>query len=303
MPYLISVDQQLKDAAKIITNPPLIIPAEYQDSSLFFHLAYLNAVELQKKLPLFITKAFNYAQSYRLGHYFEHLIKCILAASDYTVLNNHNVLYDGKQTVGELDFLLKKLPNEEVVHLETAYKIYARTDQGWFGPNPTDSLKQKVQHLFQKQITLFQRYEKQWLASGLQRPTSFNALIQGRLFLPTNILDGAAEIPNSDIKVNERDFMVNLEDCYSGKWVLRDQFQSYALSIGQEYWQLLDKTSWISTEKTDAIFHLTEIETLIAPHQSAILKAVIEPSSFSILNVKKRDDLVLFLPTGWPKTR
>jgi hypothetical protein len=299
MPHLISIDQQLKDAAKIITNPPLIIPAQKSDSSLFFDFPSIISENFDHNLAQVINEDYDYSRHYRLGLYYEHMLKQIFSAVNNIIINHHTVLQDDKRTLGELDFLLQ-LPKLGTTHLELAYKVYALTENGWRGPNPTDSITKKVVHLFSKQLKLYHRFTQQWENKGLARPDNFQALIQGRLFLP---FKEDFETKIDKINVLDHQFDINVQACNSGKWCLNKDFTDYAEQSAIKHWQLLNKPSWLCAQGEAEGYHFTEIEALIQPHQSAILKGLSEDSAFNVTNNKQQENLVLLLPNDWPNTR
>ena len=61
----------------------------------------------------------------RLGHQVEHIYLQLLKASNkYKVLAHSIQLIEYKRTLGELDFIIKSLVTDEIIHVELAYKFY-----------------------------------------------------------------------------------------------------------------------------------------------------------------------------------
>jgi hypothetical protein len=70
-------------------------------------------------------------------------------------------IIEEKRTVGELDFIIREINKERLIHLELAYKFYlfdpsisAEPINNWIGPNRNDSLKEKLEKLKRKQFPL-----------------------------------------------------------------------------------------------------------------------------------------------------
>lgn len=85
--------------------------------------------------------------------------------SNEKVLAHSEQIIHEKQTLGELDFLLRNKETQEVSHVELVYKFYlydpniSAEDDHWTGPNHRDSLKRKLTRLVEKQFPLLHRIE------------------------------------------------------------------------------------------------------------------------------------------------
>lgn len=89
-----------------------------------------------------------------LGKHFEALIGCWLDASPHFRLRAQGTqLQVGKQTVGELDFLVDDLRRGRTLHIEVASKFYLAAEDGaawenWIGPSGRhDTLRHKMDKL------------------------------------------------------------------------------------------------------------------------------------------------------------
>lgn len=297
MPALISVEQQILDAAQIITNPPLIYSAQNSESSVFFEFDSSLKKDFTSNIEKHIVEHYDFSRHFRLGLYYEHLLKNIFACSTKMLIAHHKVIQNEERTLGEIDFLLNQTKTKpEITHLEVAYKVYAITGNAWRGPNPEDTLTTKVQHLFTKQLQMHLKFPKAWHNAALSMPSRTKALIQGRLFLPFR------ERENQLIN-DIMHFKVNSVSAVSGIWCHRKDFTAYSEQTGQEYWQCLDKTSWISAKTTNSSVHFKEIESLVAPNQSVILKPCANKETLTTAKTAQQNNLVLFLPNEWPKIR
>lgn len=98
---------------------------------------------------------------YRLGFHFEGLIHFWLedgfklGLHPYQVIAHNVQLYNGNQTTGELDFILKNHHSNEVEHWELAIKFYLGSSpyeqfENWVGINSRDNLQRKLNHMLTK---------------------------------------------------------------------------------------------------------------------------------------------------------
>lgn len=100
----------------------------------------------------------------RLGYYFEALMHAFFEWSPHfkIVLANHQVIRK-KQTLGELDFILKY--GKKIFHLELAIKYYLQDGDAlefkkWLGPNARDNLALKIEKLKNHQLLLTHEIEE-----------------------------------------------------------------------------------------------------------------------------------------------
>lgn len=97
----------------------------------------------------------------RLGHQVEHIYLELLNASDeYDVLAHSVQLIENKQTLGELDYIIKSNVTQEIIHIELAYKFYLLDPtmdgpvEGLVGPNRSDAFTYKMSKTKNKQMPL-----------------------------------------------------------------------------------------------------------------------------------------------------
>jgi hypothetical protein len=92
-----------------------------------------------------------------LGKRFESLLAFWFTHSPHFELLHHNVLFSHeKNTIGEIDFIVRSNETDEVIHFEVACKYYIAKEpssdwKNWIGPNGHDSLFLKMEKL-SKQI-------------------------------------------------------------------------------------------------------------------------------------------------------
>ncbi|MFO1391848.1 MAG: DUF1853 family protein [Agitococcus sp.] len=122
--------------------------------------------------------------NHRLGYYFEYLLQFWLQDRDFhyfELIKHRATLFDGKTTVGELDFLVKNHQTGQIEHWEAAVKFYLGYEPlndayCWWGANDNDRLGNKLQHLAHKQFSHLS-YED-WT---IERRC---LVVKGRLFYP-----------------------------------------------------------------------------------------------------------------------
>ena len=127
----------------------------------------------------------------RLGFHFEGLLSFWLSDGyrlglhSYEMLASNVQLYRGKQTIGELDIILRNHATDEVEHWELAIKFFMGstpfTPDNWVGINSRDNLERKMTHMQTKQ------FNSVWIDTkdhGRLRIDKRFAIIKGRFFLP-----------------------------------------------------------------------------------------------------------------------
>ena len=155
-------------------------------------------IELQQHQSSFIDSFFKNVNKHMLGPYYEALWRLFLHFSKHYQLQYHNVqINDDGKTVGELDFLIRRLQDSRLVHIEVAIKFYlhvpmlGQSDQlhAWLGPKCNDRFDFKVDKIRNKQSRLLELPATQRSLSNYYSPFELaNALshsvIQGRLYVP-----------------------------------------------------------------------------------------------------------------------
>ncbi|MGB1216287.1 MAG: DUF1853 family protein, partial [Saprospiraceae bacterium] len=118
-----------------------------------FDLSELNIIDdLEFQLP----------NNLRLGHLIEKIVsELIKSSTNYKILYENSQLIENKNTIGEIDFIIKEIKTQSLIHLELAYKFYlfdpsisSEIINNWIGPNRNDSLKEKLNKLKRKQFPL-----------------------------------------------------------------------------------------------------------------------------------------------------
>lgn len=183
--------------------------------------------------------------------------ECIENSKTHTILAANLQIIESKITLGELDFLLKDIVNDEFLHVELVYKFYIYDPsvegelQRWIGPNRRDSLSYKIKKLRDKQLPLLQNKITQDYLRELN--LSYQEMKQqvcflGKLYVPIHLFG------NHFPEINN--------ECIVGFWLTLDTFierhqnnDGYCLPK-KENWLVHPKNNeaWISFE--DAIKHI-----------------------------------------------
>ncbi|TYP71627.1 hypothetical protein BD809_10837 [Aquimarina intermedia] len=107
----------------------------------------------------------------RVEHFFEYYIK---THSAFELLRSGIQVFKEKQTIGELDFLVKNKATQSFLHIELVYKFYiydptiaASHETGWIGPNRKDSYDLKSNKLLKKQLPLLYNEETEKILASL----------------------------------------------------------------------------------------------------------------------------------------
>ena len=136
----------------------------------------------------------------RLGFHFEGLLSFWLedgyklGLHAYEVLASNVQLYQGKQTIGELDLILYNHKDELTEHWELAIKFFMGSPpfapENWVGINSNDNLERKMVHMQTKQFcTVWVDTNTGNKDHGWVKIDKRYAVIKGRFFLPIDNTD------------------------------------------------------------------------------------------------------------------
>lgn len=195
---------------------------------------FFSASETITRLQPKLAANLQTLNSHRLGVYFEQLWDFAFTHHpDYILLARNLAVRSQGQTLGELDFVVRYLPDNAVEHWEVAVKFYLQVDGHWVGPGLRDRLDIKLARMRDHQLPVAQsrpavealrhrelRLDRQW------------ALMPGRLF--TSLGDSAHGAQASRYW-----------------WATSELFLQSFLSQPQ-HWLPLQKTSWLAPVGADA---------------------------------------------------
>ena len=160
----------------------------------------------------------NFVMGKRVERFFEWIIR---QNQGYKLLAENMQISRDKITLGELDFLLKDLINQQVYHVEMVYKFYVydpsftAEKQRWIGPNRKDTLLQKTKKLKEKQFPLLFKPETKELLSSLN--LNAEEVIQQSCFKANLFVPG---------ELQNKQFSEINSDCIAGIWLHFKEFKT-----------------------------------------------------------------------------
>ena len=236
-------------------------------------------------VDLHTVRPFELPNNLRLGHQMEVVFQELIVASKKYKLTFSNLLVnEGKIRLGELDFILKNLENKTYLHIELAYKFYivdptkSEPIYRLIGPNKRDMFYTKLDKLKEKQFPLLHHpeLEKYWETIGIDsNEVAQQCCFKAQLFEPFD--------KNTSIRPLNA-------DCFSGKWIRFDDFNSKAFNPAQYY--IPRKLEWVIRPHENVLW-LNHFETLMEVN----LRMVKENSP--MLWVKRPDGLLEKLFVVW----
>lgn len=175
----------------------------------------------------------------RVGHYMEALVHFQLAhVMQRKIFARQQQIFEGKQTLGELDFVYES-DQGEAVHLEVAVKffLYLPGRVGFpcpfIGPNSIDNFTRKTQRMLTHQLPLSDR----WVGKVDRK----EMLVKGRIF--TNPTVG-----------NPMETPVTLAaDCLTGTWLWAHQLDWFRDWPSDHRFVVLSKPHWLSDVRLRAM--------------------------------------------------
>ena len=258
----------VRDLAWIIASPT-ILQANTAKHPIFSAKDCSNAFtqvfsKLQKldEDPAPLLSYLEQLPGHRVGRYFEVLIKYWLQhLTGLEVVASNLQLKEGKQTLGEIDFLFRE--NEQLVHWEVAVKYYLQLapdceDHEYIGPNPADNLTSKLDRLFEKQLPRSTRQNLELELGNLDGFDSIKrqAFVKGWLFYR-----GFPETPRSCPSSLNPDHL-------KGFWIRHGE-DELPPQTHNALWTLLEKPYWLAPKlsaTTDGLITRDQLELLLESH-------------------------------------
>lgn len=145
---------------------------------------FFSSPDISSRLRPELELSLQALKSRRLGIYFEQLWAFAFSQHpDYALLTRNLPIRSGEKTLGELDFVVRHLPDDTVEHWEVAVKFYLQVGDYWVGPGFRDRLDIKLAHMRDHQLPLALQPESiaQLHRAGLA-PERQWAVMPGRLF-------------------------------------------------------------------------------------------------------------------------
>lgn len=209
----------------------------------------------------------------RVEHFFEH---CIAHSKQYQLICKNKQIFNDKITIGELDFIIRDLFHQKIIHVELVYKFYLydpkiKTElDRWIGPNRKDSLPFKIEKLKKHQFPLLYKEETLPILEALKlNPLEINQEIcyLANLFVPKSYKEGPS--------------ISSIKNCIKGYWIQLNQLTIEEYDSCKFY--IPNKSDWMVTPKSNKVW-LSYHETL-----PILNKHIIQKKS-PLLWVKRNED-------------
>lgn len=186
----------VRDLAWAIASSPLLVSEHDElltdDWFQKVYLGYLPRLYALDNQPGPLLAFMN--KTNRLGFYFEKLWHFFfIDHRNFEVLLAHHQVNDGKQTLGEFDFVVRDIKSGRVTHYEVAVKFYLGyqlnkySTKYWYGANMNDRLDIKLNHMLDHQSKLSTLPSTKQLLNDLNiNIDDTRIILKGRLYLPHN---------------------------------------------------------------------------------------------------------------------
>lgn len=288
--------QAVRDLAWCCLSPPLI--TGLQELPLTHDNLWPLLYQLDKQ-PDVLVNLIKQRKSTRLGLYYETLWQFyFMQHPQWELLAYNQQIHHQNTTLGAFDFLCRR--DNEYWHLETAVKFYlcAATDSEhasdwhqWIGPNKSDRLDIKLEHLRKHQMQLSQHpVAQQWLKDNFSHATNWKSALclQGYFFQHDE---------------TQHPYLAHTEHC-RGKWLTLDDFQRVQHKFASHYWLLLERHLWLSPAQT------TDTEKLITTDNiSALAMEQLQGKNRPLLvalmnnwgNLWQENARYFLVPNHWPQ--
>ncbi len=239
----------VRDLAWIIASPPLLNNINHLQ--LFFdHSYYKNEYnKFADRLddldgnPQELVDHIDERNTHLLGKYFESLVEYWLTKSEDKELLAHNLqVFQGRNTIGEFDFVYRDLTDEKVYHLECAGKFYishknSNELSNFIGPNSVDNLERKVKKIVNDQISLGETEagKEALFIEGIEKEVTPKILLKGYLFYYADLFF------NEIITIPQ-----NAEPDHPKGWWIHKKDIDYFFSRHNSKWIIIERMNWIS---------------------------------------------------------
>jgi hypothetical protein len=192
----------------------------------------------------------------RLGHRMEYVCKQLIEFHpDYEIILHNLPVRDGKRTIGEIDFILREVETEKIVHIELTYKFYIIDPKisdpihRLIGPNKRDMFFTKMEKIKNEQFQLVHAPKSVDALDKFgidHREITHKACYKAQLFLP--------------YRTNASDLRPLNPECVCGFWLQFDDFNAMEFRNLEFYIPL--KTEWVVEPHSDVKWK-SHFETLL----------------------------------------
>ena len=291
----------VRDLAWVMASPPLVsgifenegYRAHWwsHDKCLQEYVDCLPGLQSLDKNPQALIDHLERIKSKRLGLRFEGLVSFWLSSisPNFKLLAQNIQLNEiagdtRSRTIGEVDFIIREVKTEKVIHLEVAVKFYLGTAPFenaycWFGTNTQDQLGRKVDHLQQHQTQLLIHHSEQVPFSIDER----QCLLKGRLFYPQ-------DTGSTDVQSTAPECVT--DNHLRGSYLFCNKFFNERRNTSKRLVQL-EKSEWLAELTHQDIIERT-IQDTFEQEERASCYAVIEHNE---KDENEEIERVFFLPS------
>lgn len=221
-----NIEKQLVQG--FLKTPPL-----WQNTQFGLKQFYFPDIDILKFEPLSVP------ENIRLGHKMEHVCKQLLASSNRYEIVFHNLpIRVEKRTIGEIDFILKDLASQQLLHVELTYKFYlilpeiSEPIHRLIGPNKRDMFFTKMEKIKNEQFPL--AHTPQVKSLIVQKEPNISDIIsqvcfKAQLFKPYH---------EKLLPIGPLD-----KQCIIGFWLKMEQFNTDEFKAFEYY--IPSKTEWV----------------------------------------------------------
>lgn len=178
-------------------------------------------------------------ENLRLGHKVEYYFQdCINAQENYKLLYQNITIKKENRTLGEIDFLLKEVRSQRIIHVELTYKFYlihtsfSEPIHQLVGPNKRDMFFTKMEKIRNEQFKILHSKEGLEVLRSLDIESaeiSQEACFKAQLFFPYGE-------PHITIRPLNK-------ACITGFWIRFDEFNTTEFQAFQYY--MPHKDEWL----------------------------------------------------------
>ena len=296
-------DQAVRDLAWSIFSPSLIrswqamaLPVIEDDFLVRDFDAYWQWLLKLEHDPCDLHRWLEARFSRRLGLYFEALVSYWLHHfPSFQVVKEHLPIYQGKQTIGELDVVFEH--EQQLFHWELAVKYYLKapsqnTLSGYIGPGGRDRLDLKVEHLAHHQLPLVQSLEAQAILQNSNIQSY--AFMKGYLFLHLDEQQVVVPPPISD-------------NFASGSWAYDCEWRQMHYDA-QSRWRVLPRLEWLSpcqmnTAYQSQLHTWDSVNALLFEHFSVnnAAQLVVQMEQNPKTGTFQESHRIFIVPDSWPQ--